>query len=302
MFINLRRVTKNGIITFWRNGWVSFATVLVMVTTLFVVGTLILGNVVLTSALASIQEKVDITVYFKLNAPEPQILAMKDSLAQMSEIQSVEYVSREQALEMFKKNHADNSLIQDSITQLGENPLPASLNIQAKDPSHYEQINSYLEGSAFSSIMEKVNYKQNELVIDRLSNMLHVSRKVGIGISIALAIISFLVAYHTIRMAIYMSREEIKIMKLVGASNWYTRGPFLVEGFLHGFFASLVALLIFYPMTLWMGPRIHDFFGGPNLFQYYTANLVQFYLVLFLLGIVIGVFSSSIAIRRYLRA
>lgn len=302
MLINLKRIIKAGIVNFWRNGWISFATVLIMMLMLFVVGSVLLGNVILTSVLASLENKVDITVYFQLDAPEDEILAVRDSLAGLGEVKEVEYVSREEALRQFRDRHQENALITQSLDELEKNPLGASLNVRATDPSQYEAISNFLEANAFSSILDKVNYRQNQLVIDRLSSILTSSRKIGIAVSILLAGIAFLVAFNTIRMAIYTSREEIKIMKLVGASNWYTSGPFLVEGFLHGFFASVVALIIFFPLTYWLGPKAELFFGGSDLYVYYVTHLLEFFLVLFLIGIVIGIMSSSIAIRRYLRA
>jgi cell division transport system permease protein len=301
MLTNLQRIIKGGIVNFWRNGWISFATVLIMVLSLFVVGSLVLSNVILTSVLASLENKVDITVYFQLDAPEQEIFAVRDSLVDLGEVEEVEYISREEALVQFRNRHKENALITQSLDELEENPLSASLNVHATDPSHYEAISNFLEANVFSGILDKVNFKQNELVIERLSSILGTSRKIGVTVSLLLIGIAFLIAYNTIRMAIYTSREEIKVMKLVGASNWYTRGPFLVEGFLHGLFASIVALLIFFPITYSFGPKAEEFFGGPDLYVYYTTHILELFLVLFLVGIIIGVMSSSIAIRRYLR-
>jgi len=301
MFINLSRITKGGIVKFWRNGWISFATVLVMVVTLFVTGTLLLGNVILTSVLDSLEDKVDVTVYFRSDAPEGEVLAVKDSISKLGEVESVEYISREEALTRFSERHKNNALITQSLQELGDNPLGASLNVRAKDPSQYRTIASFLEANVISSILDKVNYRQNELVIERLSSILKTSQRIGVVVSLLLIAIAFLVAFNTIRMAIYTSREEIKIMKLVGASNWYTRGPFLVEGFLHGLFASIIATLVFFPITLWLGPQAQTFFGGPDMYIYFSSHFLQFFVILFLFGVSIGIISSSIAIRRYLK-
>jgi cell division transport system permease protein len=302
MFINTRRITKGGIINFWRNGWISFATVLVMVTTLFVVGSLFLGSVLLSAVLDSVEDKVDITVYFTKEAPEGEVVAVREALLTLGEVEEAEYISREEALQSFRERHAENALITQSLEELGENPLGASITIRATDPSHYEAISNFLEANVLSSILDKVNFRQNELVISRLSSILSVSRRVGLGVSGILGFIAFIVAFNTIRMAIYTSREEIKVMKLVGASNWYTRGPFLVEGFLHGLFASIITTIIFFPITFWVGPKASTFFGGPDLFVYYTTHFVQMFLILFFVGVIIGILSSSFAIRRYLRA
>jgi cell division transport system permease protein len=302
MFTNTRRIAHGGIINFWRNGWISFATVLIMVITLFVIGSLFLGSVLLSSVLDSLEDKVDITVYFTQEAPEGDVVAVRDKLLTLEEVEHAGYISRENALMNFQERHKENTLIIQSLEELGENPLGASITIRATDPSHYEAINNFLEANIISSMLDKVNFRQNELVINRLSHILDVTRRTGVGASIVLGFVAFIVAFNTIRMAIYTSREEIRVMKLVGASDWYTRGPFLVEGFLHGLFASVITTLMFFPITLWIGPRAETFFGGPDLFSYYTTHIVQLFLVLFFVGITIGILSSLFAIRRYLRA
>jgi cell division transport system permease protein len=301
MFINVKRIIKAGTVNFWRNGWVSFATVLIMALTLFMVGSLVLSNVILSSVLASLEEKVDITVYFQLDAPEEDILTVRDSLAGLGEVKEVEYISREEALVQFRERHQENALITQSLDELEDNPLGASLNVHATDPSHYEAISNFLEANVFSGILDKVNYRQNELVIERLGSILFTARRIGVSISLLLASIAFLVAFNTIRMAIYTSREEIKVMKLVGASNAYTRGPFLVEGFLHGLFASILTLFVFFPLTYWLGPKTELFFGGPDLYVYYTTHILELFLALFIVGATIGMCSSAFAVRRYLR-
>ena len=301
MFLtNFERIIKNGFVGFWRNGLVSVATILVMVLALFMVGSLLMFDVLLTSTLANIQKKVDVSVYFKTEAPEDEILKIKNLLTDMPEIDSVEYVSRDEALRVFKERHAGNALISSALDELGDNPLGAALKIRAKNPSQYEAIAAFLEQGNFDSI-DKINYRQNKLVFDRLASVLNISSKVGVGVSVVLGFIAFLVAFNTIRLAIFTSRDEIGIMKLVGASNWFVRGPFLVEGVIHGVFATLLTLLIFWPLTLWIGPKAQAFLGSLNIFEYYISNFFQFFFVLLLAGIVLGVFSSFVATRRYLK-
>lgn len=300
-YIQFKRILRQGFINFWRNGWVSLATVLIMCLTLFVFGSLFFFNVLLTSALESLQEKVDVSVYFKTTAPENEILSLKSSLERLSEVSAVEYISRDEALLEFQERHRDNSLITQSLDELGDNPLGASLNIRAKNPDQYESISRFLEAASFEAIIDKVNYRQNRLVIERLSNILVSSRAVGFGVTIALAVIAVLVAFNTIRLAIYTSKDEISIMRLVGATNRYIRGPFLVEGVIHGVIASIAAVVIFWPLAVWLGPLAQRFFGGPNLFNYYLSNLAWIFLMLLALGVTLGIISSLIATRRYLR-
>jgi cell division transport system permease protein len=171
LFIKIRRIIKGGLINFWRNAWVSLATVLVMSLSLIVIGALVFSKVLLMASLEKIEEKVDVTVYFKSDAAETEILEIKDSLSKLDEVKDVEYISSDTALFAFKERHFNNSLIIQSLEELGTNPLGASLNIKAKNPAQYESIARFLESGAFATV-DKVNYSQNKVVIDRLSGIL----------------------------------------------------------------------------------------------------------------------------------
>lgn len=299
-WVKIKRAVKVGFINFWRNGWVSLATILVMVITLFVIGGLIFGRALLNSTLSQLENKVDITVYFKTDTNEDDILSLKNQLAKLNEVASINYVSADQALDAFKARHADNALITQSLDELGENPLEANLNIKAKDPAQYEGISQFLETGGVSSI-DKVDYNQNKAVIDRLSNILSASRNAGVGITLVLSVIAVLVAFNTIRLAIYTSRDEIAVMRLVGASSQYIRGPFIIEGIMHGLIAAIFTMIIFHPLTYWLGPMAKSFFGGPDLFTYYISNFFQLLMILTGAGILLGSFSAYIATRRYLK-
>lgn len=300
MWLSFKRILKSGFINFWRNGWVSVATVLVMVITLSAVSSLVFGKAILNTVLGNLQDKVDVTVYFKTDADESGILALRESLSKLDEVKDVDYVSREEALAAFEERHSQNSLIIQSLEELGANPLGASLNVKAKDPAQYESVARFLEAGVFS-VVDKINYRQNKVVIDRLANILQSSRKLGAGMSVVLALVAFLVAFNTIRLAIYTNKEEIKIMRLVGASNRYIRSPFVIEGFIHGLVSAVITILLFYPLTFWLGPLSERFFGGINVFHYYLANFFQIFIVLTTVGIVLGGLSGWIAVRRYLR-
>ena len=297
---SLRRVIVNAFINFWRNGWVSVATILVMVLAIFMAGSLILFQVLLNSTLDEVRKKVDVTVYFKLDAPEEEIMRIEKLVGGLTEVESTEFVSREEALLEFKRRHDDNALISSALDELGTNPLGASLRIRSKDPSNYSTISLFFDKQNFDAV-DKINYQQNERIFTRLATVISVTRKAGLGVSIVLGAIAFLVAFNTIRLAIYTSRDEIGIMRLVGASTWYVRGPFLIEGVIHGFFASVFTMLVFWPLTLWLGPKAQNFFGGVDLFEYYAGNLFQFFFILLLVGVSLGVLSSFIATRRYLK-
>jgi len=202
---------------------------------------------------------------------------------------------------------------------LGDNPLGASLNINAKDPNQYESISKFLESQNYESIIDKVNYHENRKVIEGLNSMIKSSRASGLTSTIVLGIIAVLVAFNTIRLAIYTSKDEISIMRLVGATNAYIRGPFVMEGIIHGILAAAIAMAVFWvPLSLGRenivllflpfspipdvsGVSTSEFYGGPNLFNYFISNFFVIFLLLLILGVALGVISSLIATRRYLK-
>lgn len=295
------RVIKSALKNFWRNGWLSAATIGVIMLALFTLSILVLVNVVASEALTSLQDKVDISVYFKIDTPEPQILKARAELVELNEIKSIEYVSRDEALANFKQKHKDNPLLTQSLEELGDNPLQASLNIKAYNPEQYSQIASFLEGTRYSGLIDKVNYWQNKDIIERLSALAKNIRSGGLGLSLILAVIAVLVTFNTIRLTMYSHRQEIEIMKLVGATNWYIRWPFIVEGVLYGLTACVITLIILSPLIIVVSPRITSFLPESDLLADFKSNLVTVVGVQLLAGIALGAISSFIAIRRYLK-
>lgn len=303
---NTKRIIKYGSIGFIRNSFVSLSTILVMTITLFVIGSLIFIGAILTTTLNQVRDKVDINVYFVTTAPEGNILSLKKSIEALPEVKSVEYVSREQALEAFRARHANDQLTLQALEELDENPLGASLSIRAKETSQYEGIATFLENDVAvtageSPIVEKVNFFQNKAAIDRLTRVIDSSERFGIAIIVFLLVASIMITFNTIRLAIYTARDEISVMKLVGAGNSYVRGPFVFEGILYGVVAGVITLVLFYPLTLWLGPITEGFFNDINIFQYYLDNFGQLFLIIMGVGVLLGASSSYLAVRRYLK-
>ena len=300
MFTSFKRILKWGLKNFWRNGWLSTATVSIMVLTLLVITVLLMVNVVANAVLETLKDKIDISVYFKLDTPEEAILRVKSQLEKLAEVENVNYTSQEQALIRFKEKHKDNPVLLQSLEELDINPLEASLNIKARETSQYASINQFLESVYYQEVIDKVNYMQNKEVIEKLSKIITDVKTGGLGLTLLLTLIVFLVTFNAIRLAIYSSREEIGVMRLVGASNWFIRGPFIVEGMLYGIIAAIVTLAILYPVFYIVSPKISGFLPIENIFGYFQANLLAFAVLLFAIGIVLGSFSSFIAVRKYL--
>ncbi len=303
---SFKRVLTSGAKSFARSGVVSFATVLIMTVTLVILGSLMFLSAILDNTLMAIKDKVDVNVYFVTNAQEMDILSIQKKLEALGDVAKVTYTSREDALANFRERHAGDQLTLQALDELGENPLGASLAVKAKDPSEYEGIVKFLSDDpsispASGPIIDRINYYQNKTVIDRLSAAITATERAGLAIVLLFAIASVIIAFTTVRLAIYTSRDEIAVMRLVGASNWYIRGPFIVAGVISGLLATLLALLFFYPATWYAGTTLSVWLGGFNLFTYYLAHFASTFLILGGAGVIIGALASWLAVRRYLR-
>lgn len=299
-YITLKRIIKSGYLNFHRNVWLSSATIVVMSLALFVLGNLIFLGAIAATLLTTLESKIDISVYFVQSAAEDKIFAIKREVEGLPNVVGITYVSKDEALSRFREKHKDNILISDALVELGENPLEASINIRAKDPTQYAAISDFLLQKNYS-IVDKINYFENQLVIDRLGAILNTTRGAGALLALILTFVAILVAFNTIRIVIYTMREEIGIMRLVGATNWFIRGPFLVSGVIYGVISAFVTTMIFFPLTWVLAPKLEFLIPNFNIFYYFTSNLLEFGLLIVFSGIIIGVFSSTIAVRKYLK-
>jgi cell division transport system permease protein len=306
MFTTLRRVLSGGSKNFIRTGAVSFATVLIMTVTLMIVGFLIFLSALLTYTLGQLQDKVDVTVYFTTNASEGDVLNLKDKLSSNPKVETVQYTSSAQALTDFKTRHQSDTLTLNALNELGTNPLGPSLAIKAKDPSQYPDLVAYIDNDQDltvngSTIVDHINYYQNKTVIDRLTSTIHTTEQAGLVVVIIFAIASTIIALATVRLAIYSARDEIAVMRLVGASNAYIRGPFIVSGLLAGIVSGFIALIIYTPVVWYLGSNYSSWFGGFNFFTYFLSHFLIIVGIVLGSGFLLGGFASYLAVRRYLR-
>jgi cell division transport system permease protein len=301
-----KRMMVAGGKNFARGGAVSAATVLIMTVTLAIIASLIFLSALLTYTLTVISDKVDVAVYFVTTAAEADILAVKDQLEKLPQVASVSYTSADEALIAFRERHATDQLTLQALNELGGNPLDASLEVRAKDPSQYESIVKFLEASpALStegrSIVDRINYAQNKEIIDRLSLAIQATREIGFAVIVLFALASILIAFATVRLAIYTAKEEIAVMRLVGASNIYIQGPFVVTGVITGIIASLMVIALLWPATWYAGIKTAGWFGGFDVAGYYAENFWFIFLILILSGVLLGAVASVLAINRYLK-
>jgi cell division transport system permease protein len=313
---NLKRIIRAGFVNFWRNGFLSFAAVVVITLSLSAFGGLIFASAFMHSLLADVKDKVDVNVYFTLTAQESDILSLQKELQALPEVQSVQYVSADQALSDFKAKWQDNALIMQGLDEVGSNPFPASLNIMAKDPGQYGNIANFLtsknaQDDNGNPIIDKVNYQENKLVIDRLTAIIPTVEESGLAIALIFVFVAIIIVWNTIRLVIYTARDEIAVMKLVGASNVYVRGPFVVSGIMYGVVSATLTLVLMAAFAYWSDAIVLKVAGldvAANfslivnvLSAYFIANFAEIFAIIMGSGILLGGVSSYIAAKRYLR-
>ncbi|MFA6602023.1 MAG: permease-like cell division protein FtsX [Candidatus Paceibacterota bacterium] len=316
IFTTIRRITRTGFVNFWRNGFLSFASIVVITLSLCSFGLIIFIGAFGRSLIADVKDKVDINVYFSLSAQETDILALQKDINALPEVEKTSYISRDQALAAFKIKWQDNTLIMQGLDEIGDNPFPASLNIKAKEPGQYGSISTFLRNknptdAVGTPIISKINYEENKLIIDRLSRIIPAVEKSGLVLAAIFVIVAIIVVWNTIRLVIFTARDEISVMKLVGASNIYVRGPFVVSGIMYGIVSAVVTLVLMAAFAYWSDTVIlrlagveiaADFELIVNILAtYFRDNFAQIFLIIMGSGIVLGGISSYVAARRYLR-
>lgn len=307
-WLNTKRVWKSGLQSFFRSGFISLSSVVIMTITLFIISATVLMGGLLNYGVNQVKDKVDISVYFTTDAQEQDILAVKKSLEALPEVSYVEYVSSDQALADFKAKNQGDELTLQALDELGTNPLGASLNIKAKDPSQYEGIANFLNSdsnellsASSTKIIDSVNYSKNKVIIDRATKILNSVDSLGLWLGIIFIFISVLIVFNTIRLSIFMSRDEISVMHLVGASRKFIKGPFVVSGVFCGIISAFLVTTFFAVSTYLVNRYYGNYFVGFDLFGYYMQNFFEILGLLFGSGILLGGIASYLAVHKYLK-
>ena len=302
--ITLWRIFKTGFRNIFRNAWLSTAATVIMVVTLLVVTFFGFSAIFVNNQLAEVKSKIDLSLFISDEASADSIKALQAKLIASPEVKSVEYVSKEDALARLAASSADGKKLAESAKEIG-NPLPASFEVKVKDLDNIKQVNEGLKKLDTEKVISESSLdKRDQNRQGIVENIIKISSgvaRVGAVLSFLFLGIALLVIFNTIRMAIFTRREEIEIMRLVGATNWFIRGPFIVEGSLYGVFGGSVALLLLIPISRAIGPFITQRLNAGAALEYFSGHLPFVALAIYGLGILIGAVSSWFAISRYLR-
>ncbi len=301
MFISLKRIIKIGWKEFSRNMGLSLATLFIMTTVIFLVTVFFFLGIISREIISEIESKVDVSVYFKEEALEEEINTAQFEISRILEVKEIKYIAKDQVLANFIEVHKDDAILIESLTELGYNPFLDTLNIKTWEPSQYEQLSTLLEGDIFKEIIDKVDYHQRKEVIEKVFGVTAGVNKIIIFFSILFGIVAVLISFNTVRIAIYNSKEEISVMKLVGASNGFVRGPFIIQGIIIGFISALITFLISFGLTYGLNSQTESILTGINIFNIFLDNFLLLLIIQLVTGVGLGALSSYLAIRKYLK-
>ncbi|KKQ68562.1 MAG: hypothetical protein A2626_02685 [Candidatus Nealsonbacteria bacterium RIFCSPHIGHO2_01_FULL_38_55] len=301
MFISLKRVIKAGWKNFVHNIGLNSAAIFITAMVISLISFLFILAAASQILISNVQEKIDVSVYFKEDVSSENILQAKSEISGLPEVKNVSYVSKEQALEDFVQKHKDDPVLMESLTEIGYNPFLSYLNIEAEQAQNYEQIAYYLKNGEFEDLIDSVDYNQRKEVIDKVFSITSVINKIGIIFSIVLGSVAVLVIFNTIKIAIAGSGEEISTMRLVGASNWFAKGPFLIQGLIVGIGAFILAFIVILSVCWSIDIKMQSIIPSVGAFNLLVSNIWLVLLIQFLTGVCLSSASAVIAIGKYLK-
>jgi len=288
---------------FVRNAWIWLATVLVLVLALLSVNTLVGVNAVASSAIGVLEDKIDLSVYFKPGTPVAVLDQARSYMSSLPQTSNVDLITDAQALESFKKRHAQDPNILSALDQLEQNPFGASMVIKARNTNDYPFLIQALNNPQFNFAVESQTYDDHATAIDRVRKIAASIRYFGTVLTAIFVIFSALIVYNAIRVAIYTMREEIGIMRLVGASNAFVRLPLIIDALLLAAFSLAITAGMIVGMIAFFEPRIRTFFDGadPGLQAYYVTNYLQLLVLQAVIMVSVVSLAAWAAVGRYLK-
>jgi cell division transport system permease protein len=300
--LSIYRIIKFSLQDIARNAWLSIVTITILLLALFSINTLVTVRLISDNAVLAIKEKIDISLYLKAETPENEIVALKSKLEQNPRVKTVTYISKAGALDDFRQKYQNNQEVLAALKELGKNPLSPSLIIA---PANLEESGLLINELKVldSSIIESRDFADNTVILNKIGNITKRVNEVGLFIISIFVLTSLLVVYNAIRVAIYTHRQEIEIMRLVGASNFFVYMPYLFSSFIYALLSVLIIISIFFPLLTLLQPYLEVFFTGynVNVLTYFVDNFIFVFGIQFLAVLFINVVASLIAVRRYAR-
>lgn len=302
MLTFLIRTLQYALQDFWRNFWLSVITVTVIFIALFSFNSLVLVKTISDYTLQTIEKKIDVSVFINPGIEESVILDLRARILGLAEVKEVIYISAEESLESMKEKHKNDPEIIQSIDELGENPLGAQLVVQAQTAEQYDPIVELLGDERYGSIIADKNFDEHTFIIDRVAGISSRVRNIASVLTIIFTMIALIVVFNTLRIIIYTHRDEIAIMRLVGATKWFIRLPYIWQSLLYALFAVGIFLLVWYPLLGFIQPYINELFvdgSAINLVEFYNVNFIMLFGLQLLVLVVLLSIASILATSKH---
>jgi len=301
MFIFIKRIFKNGWKNFIRNPLLSLAAGFINSLMIITIISLIVFYNFSSNLIKYVQQKLDLSVYFKENTTESQIKSLQSELSSFDFIEKIEYITKEEALNIFKFKNKGNPVIIDALEELGQNPLTASFAITTKNPEDYQKLTEFLENSKYRTIIEEITFSKNKNIIDRIVYLTNQSKKIMLFIIFSFSLIAAIVVFNTIRIITFSQKREIEIMTLIGSSKNFIKLPYILTSTFYGIFGiilSLILIAIFLPLVSSFLDRMISNF---SIKEYLAKNILFLIFVGFSFSVGINNIATWIALNKYLK-
>jgi len=303
MFVSFLRVISYAFKNFFRNFWLSFITLTILFLAMTTIHVMIILNVLADTAIVEVEQKININVYFKPEVKEEQVFNVQQYLTALPEVDTVSYISPDDAIVSFRAQHKYDSDIIDTLDVIGDNPLGATLVVSSTDTNNYGQIITALESDQYAGLIEDKDFDDYRTAIDTI---IAVTDRVSFAVTImavVFGLISVLIVFNAIRVAIYTHREEIRVMALVGATDSFIIAPYIIEGVLFALVVVILSILVTYPFLGVIQPWVTTFFDGGNfnIVEYYNTHFVMIFGLQFLGATVVNVVAGLIATQKYVK-
>lgn len=300
--LSLYRIIKFSFQDIARNVWLTIVTITILLLALFSINTLMTVQVISDNAVSAIKEKINISLYLKSETPESEIMALKAKISNSDKVKSIVYISKQNALETFREKYKNNQAVLTALKELGRNPLSPSLTIVPKNFDESGLLINELK-MIDNPIIESRDFSDNTVILNKINGITKRVNEVGLFIVAIFILTSLLVVYNAIRVAIYTHRQEIEIMRLVGASNFFIYMPYIVSAFVYTLLSILIVISLFYPFLSLLQPYLEVFFMGynVNILSYFVDNFFYIFGMQFIVVLLINVLASLFAVRKYAR-
>lgn len=300
--LSLFRIIKFSFQDIVRNIWLTLITVTILLLALFSVNMLITVRLISDNAVSAVKDKINISLYIKPETSETEIMALKAKISNFNNVKDITYISKQMALDSFRDKYKNNQAVLIALKELGRNPLSPSLTISPANFDNSSQLIDQLK-MLDDPIIESHDFSDNSVILSKINNITKRINEVGLLVIGLFILTSLLVVYNTIRVAIYTHRQEIEIMRLVGASNFFIYMPYICSAFIYSLFSILIMIAVYYPFLSLLQPYLEVFFTdyNINILAYFVDNFFMIFGAQFLVILLINCLTTLFAVRKYAR-